>query len=291
MAATVHFNRMSQFCKTADSQTRDDILPNLEELINQMKEEKKEEEQQHQIFHEYERMRRWNDEGKKAHEEAIKKKRNAEKMIEDGKKMMETGKKAKKEAQRKEKKATMIINASQELSVPLFKFIPNWDGSKKKQGWINKDGEISVNVALIHVLRGAPKVRATRSCKRIIGRGEWNKENQKFIFGEFDLNFLKEYYSNAFENADFGVLENVYRVDEHSVRGGEEKFNEEDFDEEEDDTPQPWRHHSYDGDEQLYKDIDNGVYRYNEELEEYDIIGFYYSEAEGDIAADSLVMD
>lgn len=286
MAATVHFNRISQFYKTADSQTRDDFLKNLDKLSNQLRKEKNEEEQQHKIFHEYERMRRWNDEGKKAHEEAIKKKRNAEKMIEDGKKMMETGKKAKKEAQRKEKKATMIINASQELSVPLFKFIPNWDGSKKKQGWINNDGEISVNVDLIldHY------ATTIRSCKRIIGRGEWNKENQKFIFGEFDLNFLKEYYSNAFKNADFGVLENVYSVDEHSVRGGEEKFNEDEFDEEEA-PPQPWRHHSYDGDEQLFKDEDNGVYRYNEELEEYDIIGFYYAEAEGDIAADTLQID
>ena len=282
MAATVHFNRISQFCKTADSQTRDDFLKNLDKLSNQLRNEKNEGEQQRQIFHEYERMRRLNDEGKKAHEEAIKKKRNAEMMIEEGKKMMETGKKAKKEARREVANATMLINGSQELSVPLFKFIPKWNGSKKKQGWINKDGEISVNVALIHVLRGAPKVRATRSCKRIIGRGEWNKENQKFIFGEFDLNFLKEYYSNAFENADFGHLGS-----DTSVRGGEEKFNEEDFDEEEA-PPQPWRHHSYDGDEQLYKDNDDGVYRYNEELEEYDIIGFYYSEAEGDIAADTL---
>ena len=280
MAATVCFNRFSQFCKTADSQTRDDILPNLEELINQMKEEKKEKEQQHQIFHEYKRMRRWNYEGRLAHDDAILEKEMAEKMIEDGKKMMETGKKVKKEAQRKEKKATMIINASQELSVPLFKFIPNWDGSKKKQGWINKDGEIKVNVDLIL----GPK--SYLPCKRIIGRGEWNKENQKFIFGEFDLNFLKEYYSNAFENADFGHLGS-----DTSVRGGEEKFNEEDFDEIEEDVPKAWSHHSYEGDDQLFKDEDNGVYRYNEELEEYDIIGFYYSEAEGNIAADTLVMD
>ena len=275
MAATVHFNRIIQCSKKFDGTTMDDFLKNLDKLSNQLRKKKERREHQRQIFHEYERMRRLNDEGKKAHEEAIKKKQNAEKMIEDGKKMMEMGKKAKKEARRKVANATILINGSQQLSVPLFKFIPKWNGSKKKQGWINIDGEIKVNVDLIL----GPK--SYLPCKRIIGRGEWNKENQKFIFGEFDLNFLKEYYSNAFKNADFGHLGS-----DTSVRGGEEKFNESD-----EDTPQPWSHHSYDGDEQLYKDNDEGVYRYDVETEDYEIIGFYYSEAEGDIAADTLQLD
>ena len=70
-----------------------------------------------------------------------------------------------------------------------------------------------------------------------------------------------------------------------------ESAGEEDFEEIDEDTPQPWSHHSYEGDDQLFKDDDNGVYRYNEETEDYEIIGFYYADAEGDIAADTLQLD
>ena len=70
-----------------------------------------------------------------------------------------------------------------------------------------------------------------------------------------------------------------------------ESAGEEDFDEIEEDTPQPWSHHSYEGDDQLFKDEDNGVYRFDDESRDYEIIGFYYEDADGDIPADSLQLD
>ena len=57
------------------------------------------------------------------------------------------------------------------------------------------------------------------------------------------------------------------------------------------DAPQPWTHHSYTGDENIFKDNDNGVYRYDEETKDYEIIGFYFEEAQGDIPADTLQLD
>ena len=70
-----------------------------------------------------------------------------------------------------------------------------------------------------------------------------------------------------------------------------ESSGEMDFSDEEDDSPQIWTHHSYEGDENIYKDEDNGVYRYDEESQDYEIIGFYFEDAEGDIAADTLQLD
>ena len=83
-------------------------------------------------------------------------------------------------------------------------------------------------------------------------------------------------------------------VAEESVIEGDmtiESSGEEDFEEIDEDTPQPWTHDSYEGDEQLFKDEDNGVYRYDDETEDYEIIGFFHEEAEGDIPANSLVID
>lgn len=48
--------------------------------------------------------------------------------------------------------------------------------------------------------------------------------------------------------------------------------------EDDDDTPKEWTHDSYDGDETIYKDEDGGVYRYDMEMEEYEIIGYYFPE-------------
>ena len=45
--------------------------------------------------------------------------------------------------------------------------------------------------------------------------------------------------------------------------------------EDEDDAPTEWTHDSYDGDETIFKDEDVGVYRYDEEAEDYELIGFY----------------
>ena len=70
-----------------------------------------------------------------------------------------------------------------------------------------------------------------------------------------------------------------------------ESSGEMDFSDEEDDTPQPWNHHSYNGDENLFKDEDNGIYRYDDESADFEIIGFYFKDAEGDIAADTLQLD
>ena len=60
---------------------------------------------------------------------------------------------------------------------------------------------------------------------------------------------------------------------------------------EDDDTPKPWSHHSYTGEEDIFKDEDNGVYHYNADEDDYEIIGFYYEDAEGDIDADTLQLD
>ena len=68
-------------------------------------------------------------------------------------------------------------------------------------------------------------------------------------------------------------------------------YEEEGFSEDEYDIPKPWTHHSYTGEQDIFKDRDNGVYRYDEDAEDYEIIGFYYEEAQGDIPADTLQLD
>jgi hypothetical protein len=55
--------------------------------------------------------------------------------------------------------------------------------------------------------------------------------------------------------------------------------------EDEEDVPTEWTHDSYDGDETIYKDDDGGVYRISEEMEDYEIIGFY------DADTDKLTFD
>ena len=50
--------------------------------------------------------------------------------------------------------------------------------------------------------------------------------------------------------------------------------------EDEDDAPTEWTHDSYDGDDTIFKDEDGGVYRYDEETEDYELIGFYDEDAD-----------
>ena len=80
----------------------------------------------------------------------------------------------------------------------------------------------------------------------------------------------------------------------HPINDGDmmiESAGEEDYDEDELDEPKPWSHHSYEGDQPIFKDADNGVYHYNEEEGDFEIIGFYYEDEEGGIAADTLQLD
>ena len=67
--------------------------------------------------------------------------------------------------------------------------------------------------------------------------------------------------------------------------------SEDEFSEEDDDLPTEWTHSSYTGDETIFKDSDNGVYRFDDDAEDFEIIGFYYDEAQGDIEKDTLVLD
>jgi len=77
------------------------------------------------------------------------------------------------------------------------------------------------------------------------------------------------------------------------TKSGETKSSDElEFSEaEDDDTPQEWSHESYTGDKPIFKDEDNGIYHFDEENDDYEIIGFYYDEQCGDIPADTLMLD
>jgi hypothetical protein len=74
--------------------------------------------------------------------------------------------------------------------------------------------------------------------------------------------------------------------EEKNIDSSDDEFSEED-----DDLPTEWTHSSYTGDETIFKDSDNGVYRFDDDSEDFEIIGFYYDEAQGDIEKDTLVLD
>lgn len=67
--------------------------------------------------------------------------------------------------------------------------------------------------------------------------------------------------------------------------------SDDEYSEEDDDLSTEWTHSSYTGNETIYIDSDNGVYRFDDDTEDFEIIGFYYDEAQGDIEKDTLILD
>lgn len=94
-------------------------------------------------------------------------------------------------------------------------------------------------------------------------RGEWPRNN---IMVKGDPNNWTEEGKARFKEL-YGYPINLDAQDMWGCRKPEELYDEEE--------PEVWSHHSYDGDDIIYKDDDGGVYRYDEEEEDYELIGFY----------------
>jgi hypothetical protein len=94
-------------------------------------------------------------------------------------------------------------------------------------------------------------------------RGEWPRNN---IMAKGDPNNWTEEGKARFKEL-YGCPINLDAQDMWGCRKPEEPYDEED--------PEVWSHHSYEGDDIIYKDDDGGVYRYDFERIDYELIGFY----------------
>lgn len=144
---------------------------------------------------------------------------------------------------------------------------------------------------------------------QLLGYGIWSDDKTSFKFCEFDKNFKekckhdkeerererereaaekkakKKAEKKAVEEkaAEEAALRRKARAEREAAELAEialcEKA-EEGSEDDEDDVPTEWTHDSYNGDETIYKDEDGGVYRISEEMEDYELIGFYDEDAD-----------